>query len=136
MDFVDDAVTAIDEPESKSDEEQKHATDIKTASSSKKDDLTELQDSSINQEMDDDSKEFNPRGPNFLPGVPDPDAETVDLKHQTMDERKNAEEWMVDFALQQAVTTLAPARKKRVSLLVEAFEKVLPIPKYETPGYG
>ncbi|GJX11907.1 mitochondrial-processing peptidase subunit alpha-like protein [Tanacetum coccineum] len=143
MDFVDDAVTAIDEPESKSDEEQKHVTDIKTASSSKKDDLTELQDSSINlrgltrgnksnQEMDDDSKEFNPRGPNFLPGVPDPDAETVDLKHQTMDERKNAEEWMVDFALQQAVTTLAPARKKRVSLLVEAFEKVLPIPKYET----
>ncbi|GJX11905.1 calmodulin binding protein PICBP-like protein [Tanacetum coccineum] len=143
MDFVDDAVTAIDEPESKSDEEQKHVTDIKTASSSKKDDLTELQDSSINlrgftrgkksnQEMDDDSKEFNPRGPNFLPGIPDPDAETVDLKHQTMDERKNAEEWMVDFALQQAVTTLAPARKKRVSLLVEAFEKVLPIPKYET----
>ncbi|GJV20864.1 hypothetical protein Tco_1369884 [Tanacetum coccineum] len=106
MDFVDDAVTAIDEPESKSDEEQKHVTDIKTASSSKKDDLTELQDSSINlrgftrgkksnqkgggvvggwgKGMDDDSKEFNPRGPNFLPGVPDPDAETVDLKHQAM----------------------------------------------------
>lgn len=143
MDLVDDAVTEIDEPESKPDEEQKHLTDIKTSSSSKKDDLSELQDSTINlrgftrgkksnQEMDDDSKEFNPRGPNFLPEVPDPDAETVDLKHQTMDERKNAEEWMVDFALQQAVTTLAQARKKRVSLLVEAFEKVLPIPKYET----
>lgn len=143
VDFVDDAVTEIDEPESKSDKEQKHLTDIKTPSSSRKYDAHELQDSSINlrgftrgkksdQEMDDDSKEFNPRGPNFLPEVPDPDAETVDLKHQTMDERKNAEEWMVDFALQQAVTTLAPARKKRVSLLVEAFEKVLPIPKYET----
>lgn len=143
VDFVDDAVTEIDEPESKSDKEQKHLTDIKTPSSSRKYDAHELQDSSINlrgftrgkksdQEMDDDSKEFNPRGPNFLPEVPDPDAKTVDLKHQTMDERKNAEEWMVDFALQQAVTTLAPARKKRVSLLVEAFEKVLPIPKYET----
>lgn len=143
MDFVDNSVTEIDESDSKSDEEQKHVTDIKTASSSIQDDLSDLQDSSINlrgftrgkksyQEMDDDSKEFNPRGPNFLPEVADPDAETVDLKHQTMDERKNAEEWMVDFALQQAVTTLAPARKKRVSLLVEAFEKVLPVPKYET----
>lgn len=142
IDFVDNAVTEIDEPESKSDEEQKHLTDIKTASSSKQDNLSELEDSSVNlrgftrgkrsdQEMDDDSNEFNPHGPNFLPEVPDPDAETVDLKHQTMDERKNAEEWMVDFALRQAVTTLAPARKKRVSLLVEAFEKVLPIPKYE-----
>nr|GFD26184.1 hypothetical protein [Tanacetum cinerariifolium] len=89
MDFVDDAITETDEPESKSDEKQKHVADIKTASSSKKDDLIELQDSSINlrgftrgkkstQEMDDDSKEFNPRGPNFLPEVPDPDAETVD----------------------------------------------------------
>nr|GFD42718.1 plant calmodulin-binding protein-related, putative isoform 1 [Tanacetum cinerariifolium] len=107
---------------SKSDEEQKHVTYIKTASSSKKDDLTELQDSSINlrgftrgkksnQEMDDDSKEFNPCS-NFLLEVPDPDAETVDLKHQTMDERKNAEEWMVDFALQQAVTTLHQHERK------------------------
>nr|GEY07955.1 calmodulin binding protein PICBP [Tanacetum cinerariifolium] len=139
---VNQMVAEIDEPESKSDEEQKHVTDIETASSNKKDDISELQDSSTNlrglkrgkkstQEMDDDSNEFNTRGPNFLPEVPDPDAETVDLKHQTMDERKNAEEWMVDFALQQAFTTLAPARKKRVSLLVEAFEKVLPVPKYE-----
>ncbi|KAK9912924.1 hypothetical protein M0R45_036757 [Rubus argutus] len=48
-----------------------------------------------------------------------------------MDEKKNAEEWMLDFAIQQAVTKLAPARKKKVALLVEAFEKVMPVPKYE-----
>lgn len=86
------------------------------------------------EELGDDSREFNPRGPNFLPETPDPDAETVDLRHQMMDDRKNAEEWMVDFALQQAVTTLAPERKKKVALLVEAFEKVMPVPvpRYET----
>ncbi|KAK8577258.1 hypothetical protein V6N13_122249 [Hibiscus sabdariffa] len=74
------------------------------------------------------SREFNPREPNFLPVVPEADAERVDLKHQMMDERKNAEEWMLDHALQQAVTKLAPARKRKVALLVEAFETVLPLP--------
>ncbi|RCV17944.1 hypothetical protein SETIT_3G261200v2 [Setaria italica] len=69
---------------------------------------------------------FNPRAPNFLPLELDPDAEKVDLKHQMMDERKNAEEWMIDYALRQAVTNLAPARKKKVELLVQAFETVLP----------
>jgi hypothetical protein len=49
-----------------------------------------------------------------------------------MDDRKNSEEWMLDYALRQAVTKLAPARKRKVALLVEAFEKVLPTPKYET----
>ncbi|GMH05092.1 hypothetical protein Nepgr_006932 [Nepenthes gracilis] len=56
---------------------------------------------------------FNPREPNFLPVEPDPEAETVDLRHQEMDERKNAEEWMVDYALQQAVNKFTPARKKK-----------------------
>ncbi|GMI87338.1 hypothetical protein HRI_002403100 [Hibiscus trionum] len=74
------------------------------------------------------SREFNPREPNFLPVVPEADAERVDLRHQMMDERKNAEEWMLDHALQQAVTKLAPARKRKVALLVEAFETVLPLP--------
>lgn len=74
----------------------------------------------------DESRQFNPREPNFLPVEPDPEAEKVDLKHQMMDERKNSEEWMLDYALRQAVTTLAPARKRKVALLVEAFEKVLP----------
>ncbi|OEL37850.1 hypothetical protein BAE44_0001131 [Dichanthelium oligosanthes] len=69
---------------------------------------------------------FNPRPANFLPLELDPDAEKVDLKHQMMDERKNAEEWMIDYALRRAVTNLAPARKKKVELLVQAFETVLP----------
>lgn len=77
-------------------------------------------------------RNFNPREPNFLPIVPDPDAEKVDLKHQMMDERKNSEEWMVDYALRQAVTKLGPARKRKVALLVEAFETVIPVPKCET----
>lgn len=76
-------------------------------------------------------RQFNPREPNYLPIEPDPDAEKVDLRHQMMDERKNTEEWMLDYALQQTVTKLAPARKRKVALLVEAFEKVMPIPKYK-----
>ncbi|XP_031488820.1 calmodulin binding protein PICBP [Nymphaea colorata] len=75
---------------------------------------------------------FNPRGPSFLPIEPDPDAEKVDLRHQMMDERKNSEEWMLDYALRQAVNKLAPARRKKVALLVEAFETVMPLPKCET----
>ncbi|KAF3794711.1 hypothetical protein EJ110_NYTH06754 [Nymphaea thermarum] len=75
---------------------------------------------------------FNPRGPRFLPIEPDPDAEKVDLRHQMMDERKNSEEWMLDYALRTAVNKLAPARKKKVALLVEAFETVMPLPKCET----
>ncbi|TVU19172.1 hypothetical protein EJB05_35309, partial [Eragrostis curvula] len=69
---------------------------------------------------------FNPRAPNFLPLELDPDEEKVDLRHQMVDERKNAEEWMIDYALRRAVTNLAPARKKKVELLVQAFETVLP----------
>ncbi|GAV76160.1 CaM_binding domain-containing protein [Cephalotus follicularis] len=79
-----------------------------------------------------DPRNFNPQEPNYLAIAPDPDADKVDLRHQMMDERKNAEEWMVDYALQQAVTKLAPARKKKVPLLVEAFETVIPLPKFET----
>ncbi|GFY92180.1 plant calmodulin-binding protein-like protein [Actinidia rufa] len=78
------------------------------------------------------AKKFNPQEPNYLPVEPDPEAEKVDLRHQMMDERRNSEEWMIDYALQQAVTKLAPARKRKVALLVEAFENVMPIPKYES----
>ncbi|KAL7617078.1 hypothetical protein Lser_V15G03581 [Lactuca serriola] len=148
MDFESDKHSEIEEEPEKPatsgeevldsiDEEPTSKSDEKPAISGE-----ELPDSSMNlnestrrkktdKEIED-SGEYNLRGPNFLPEVADPDAETVDLKHQTMDERKNAEEWMVDFALQQAVTTLAPARKKKVALLVEAFEKVIPTPKYES----
>jgi Plant calmodulin-binding domain len=72
-------------------------------------------------------REFNPRAPNFLPVEPDPESEKVDLRHQMMDERKNAEEWMLDYALRKAVDQLAPARKKKVELLVAAFETVVPV---------
>ncbi|OMO75876.1 hypothetical protein COLO4_25831 [Corchorus olitorius] len=86
------------------------------------------------EESYEEARQFNPREPNFLPVVPEPDAEKVDLRHQMMDDRKNAEDWMLDHALQQAVSKLAPARKRKVALLVEAFETVLPVPinKYET----
>ncbi|ONH95030.1 hypothetical protein PRUPE_7G047600 [Prunus persica] len=71
-------------------------------------------------------KRFNPRGPRYLPLEPDLEADRVHLKHQNMDGRKNSEEWMLDYALQQAVSRLTPARKRKVSLLVEAFETVIP----------
>lgn len=76
-------------------------------------------------------RQFNPRDPNYLPLVPDPEAEKVDLRHQMMDDRKNAEEWMIDHALQRTVNKLAPARKRKVALLVEAFETVMPTSKWE-----
>ena len=83
------------------------------------------------EDDDDEMRKFNPREPNFLPLVPEPEPEKVDLRHQMMDERKNAEEWMLDCALRQVVTKLAPARKKKVALLVEAFETVMPVAEYE-----
>ncbi|XP_038907163.1 calmodulin binding protein PICBP [Benincasa hispida] len=82
-------------------------------------------------EESEDPRDFDPREPNYLPLVPDPEAEKVDLKHQLMDDRKNAEEWMLDYALQRTVTKLAPAKKKKVALLVEAFESVMPTSRYE-----
>jgi len=78
------------------------------------------------EEDEDEMRNFNPREPNFLPLVPEKEKEKVDLRHQMMDERKNAEDWMVDCALRQVVNKLAPARKKKVALLVEAFETVIP----------
>ncbi|KAK8554354.1 hypothetical protein V6N13_073260 [Hibiscus sabdariffa] len=67
-------------------------------------------------------KEFNPRGPRYLPVDPAPESEKVLLRPQNMGYRKNAEEWMLDYALQQVVAKLTPERKRRVGLLVEAFE--------------
>ncbi|XP_033148148.1 calmodulin binding protein PICBP isoform X2 [Brassica rapa] len=74
-----------------------------------------------------DLREFNPREPNYLPVVADADTEKVDLKHQDIDERRNSEDWMFDCALQRAVTKLSSARKRKVALLVEAFETVKPV---------
>ncbi|KAJ4847012.1 hypothetical protein Tsubulata_045813 [Turnera subulata] len=78
-------------------------------------------------------RNYNPRKPRFLPVQTGPEAETVNLRHQTMDERKNSKEWMLDYALQQVITTLAPAQKRKVALLVQAFESVGPFPE---PGYS
>ncbi|OWM78435.1 calmodulin binding protein PICBP-like [Punica granatum] len=80
-------------------------------------------------EEEENSRRFNPRDPNYLPIVLDPEAEKVDLRHQMIDERRNSDEWMIDYVLRQTVTRLAPARKRKVALLVEAFEKVIPAPK-------
>ncbi|MED6136898.1 hypothetical protein PIB30_059999 [Stylosanthes scabra] len=84
------------------------------------------------EQDDEQMRTIKPRKPNFLPLVPEPEPEKVSLKHQFMDERKDAEEWMLDYALRQAVTQLAPARKTKVALLVEAYETVMSLPKCES----
>ncbi|KAL3637194.1 hypothetical protein CASFOL_019493 [Castilleja foliolosa] len=71
-------------------------------------------------------KKFNPKKPNPLPLNPDPEAEKVNLRHLTVDGKRNTEEWMLDYALRQAVSQLAPTQKKKVALLVKAFETVAP----------
>lgn len=81
----------------------------------------------ISTEEQEGGSEFNPKAPNFLPLEPEEKPEKVDLRHQMMDDRRNTEEWMIDYALQKTLTKLAPAPKKKVALLVEAFEKVMPI---------
>jgi hypothetical protein len=43
-----------------------------------------------------------------------------------VDDRRTAEEWMVDYALRKAVKKLARAQKRKVEMLVQAFETVLP----------
>lgn len=67
--------------------------------------------------------------PQHLPLTPNPEPERVGLRHQMMDERKKAEQWMLDYAVQNIVTKLTPARKRRVAMLVEAFEAVVPFPE-------
>ncbi|TVU09840.1 hypothetical protein EJB05_43337, partial [Eragrostis curvula] len=69
---------------------------------------------------------FKPKAPNFLPVETGPEAEKVDLRHQAVSDRRGAEEWMVDYALRKAVKKLARAQKRKVEMLVQAFETVLP----------
>ncbi|XP_028081921.1 calmodulin binding protein PICBP-like isoform X1 [Camellia sinensis] len=71
-------------------------------------------------------RKFNPKKPRHLPLKPGPEAEEVSLRHQMMDERKDAEEWMLDYALRKVVSELAPKQKRKVALLVKAFETVAP----------
>ncbi|KAL3327193.1 hypothetical protein AABB24_037740, partial [Solanum stoloniferum] len=60
-------------------------------------------------------RKFNPRKPQYLQLEPDPEAEKVYLKHQIEDERKSAEEWMLDYALQKAISQLAPTQKTKTA---------------------
>ncbi|XP_045798037.1 calmodulin binding protein PICBP [Trifolium pratense] len=69
-------------------------------------------------------RKFNPREPRYLPLEADSEDEKVQLRHQDTAERKGTEEWMLDYALRQVVSKLTPARKRKVELLVEAFETV------------
>lgn len=70
--------------------------------------------------------EFNPREAHLLPLEADPEAEKVRLRHQEVDARKNGEEWMVDYALREAI---GPTRQRKVASLVQAFERLLPTTK-------
>ncbi|KAL9273613.1 Calmodulin binding protein PICBP-like protein [Drosera capensis] len=88
--------------------------------------------SKLQSEGDKEQKGFNPREPNYLPVEPDPGSEKVDLRHQEIDDRKDTNEWMLDYALQRAISKLAPARKTKVALMVAAFDTVIPVPRYET----
>ena len=74
------------------------------------------------------------RAPNFLPEEEQKENEKVDLRHQEEEDRRNSEEWMIDFALRKAVEKLDPQRRRKVELLVEAFETVLPTVSSEYSG--
>ncbi|KAK1428879.1 hypothetical protein QVD17_17719 [Tagetes erecta] len=71
-------------------------------------------------------KRFNPKKPRQLPVQTEPEAETVSLRRQVAGEKKNSDEWMLDYALQKVVSELAPTQKRKVALLVKAFETVAP----------
>ncbi|KAL7138391.1 hypothetical protein ABFS83_10G160500 [Erythranthe nasuta] len=78
-------------------------------------------------------KTFNPKKPKILPINPDPESEKVNLRRQTVEQRKNSEEWMLDYAIRQAVNELAPTQKRKVALLVRAFETVVPSEEEYSP---
>ncbi|KAH7679328.1 Calcium/calmodulin-dependent protein kinase protein [Dioscorea alata] len=80
-----------------------------------------------------DNKRKSRNEPQYLQVESEPEAEKVDLRHLVMSERRTAEEWMIDYALQEVVNKLGPARKSKVELLVEAFEIVRPTPECELP---
>lgn len=71
---------------------------------------------------------LNRTSSNLHPRKHDPEAEKLELRHQEMDERKKADTWMLDCALRRIIANLSTCRKKKVSLLVEAFESVSPAP--------
>ncbi|KAJ6316784.1 hypothetical protein OIU78_019960 [Salix suchowensis] len=78
-------------------------------------------------------RNFNPQKARYLHAEAEPGSEKVHLRHQTFEERRNSEEWMLDHALQQVISTLAPAQKRKVALLVQAFETVTPLTEVGAP---
>ncbi|KAK9671141.1 hypothetical protein RND81_12G009100 [Saponaria officinalis] len=71
-------------------------------------------------------KRIRPGEPRYLPVEPTLEREKVYLRHLSMSERKNTEEWMLDYALRWAISRLGPDQQRRVAQLVEAFETVTP----------
>ncbi|CAI0439738.1 unnamed protein product [Linum tenue] len=72
-------------------------------------------------------KVISPREPQFLAMEHEKEAEKIQLRHQNVGGRKSGDEWMLDYALRQVVAQLTPVRRRKVELLVEAFETVTPI---------
>ncbi|PWA87175.1 calmodulin-binding protein [Artemisia annua] len=73
------------------------------------------------------AKKIDPNKRGNVPLVSEPESENVSLRHQATGNKKSYDEWKLDYALQQVVGELAPSRSKRkVSLLVKAFETVAP----------
>ncbi|GAB4843908.1 hypothetical protein Ancab_013872 [Ancistrocladus abbreviatus] len=77
-------------------------------------------------------RKFNPQDSQHVSQQCHSDTQRIHLRPQTLDGRKGYEDWMLDHALQQAIGKLAPAKKKKVALLVEAFETITPLPQTET----
>ncbi|CAL1385767.1 unnamed protein product [Linum trigynum] len=72
-------------------------------------------------------KVISPREPQFLAMEHEKEAEKIQLRRQNVGGRKSGDEWMLDYALRQVVAQLTPVRRRKVELLVEAFETVTPI---------
>ncbi|XP_048137980.1 calmodulin binding protein PICBP isoform X2 [Rhodamnia argentea] len=79
------------------------------------------------------TRNFKPRMPRSQSSELHPEAEKVSLRRQSTEERKKSEEWMLDYALRKVISNLDPAQKRKVALLVEAFETVVPAEGCESP---
>lgn len=53
------------------------------------------------------------------------DPETVRLRKQLIQERKQSGEWMLDYAIEETVQKLAPTGEPKVKILVQAFERLM-----------
>lgn len=71
-------------------------------------------------------RKYDTGKPQHLALQPNPEAEKIQLKPQMIDRKRSSEEWMLDYALQQAVSELAPTQKRKVELLIQAFETMAP----------